>query len=182
MIACPWGTGTPVAYTYFDDYYRKCTLGNTISNVVCPANPSYYAHNYSTYGSCVQYCPSGYYARDSTRSCSTTCPVYYYVNYTGIQTVRRCVASCPNNTFLDGSNCVNATSKDLTDVGCPAGNYGDPVSKACTTACTGTASIKLFADTNPNVKMCVYVCPIGYYAQTTPSRTCVTTCTASYIN
>jgi hypothetical protein len=153
-----------------------------MSNAVCPANPSYFAHNESTYGSCLQYCPSGFYSVDSNRSCSATCPTYYYVNYTTIQTVRMCVASCPNNTFLSAQFCVNATSNALGYLGCPAGEYGDPINKLCTSACPGSATIKMYADTNPNIKMCVYVCPIGYYSQTTPSRECVTSCTGSFIN
>jgi len=35
----------------------------------------------------------------------------------------------------------------------------------------------MFADTNPNVKLCVYVCPTGYYIRNeTNDWTCVTTC------
>ena len=38
----------------------------------------------------------------------------------------------------------------------------------------------MYSDTNPNVKMCVYVCPDGYYIQHVANNwTCVTTCLAN---
>lgn len=94
-----------------------------------------------------------------------------------------CVATCPNSTFVDSSNfCVRAISKTICYSDCPNGEYGDPINKICTSNCPGTTTIKMFADTNVNVKMCVYVCPLGYYAEATPSRKCVTTCTTGFIN
>lgn len=64
---------------------------------------------------------------------------------------------------------------------CPNGYYGDPLNGVCTNNCPGNSSVQLFADTNPNVKMCVYVCPNGFYIQNISSnRTCVSNCLANY--
>jgi len=39
----------------------------------------------------------------------------------------------------------------------------------------------MFADTNPNVKLCVYICPKNFYRQNlTSNRTCVSQCLANY--
>lgn len=86
---------------------------NFIIILVCPANPSLYS-NFDT-KQCVQYCPSGKYALDTNRSCTATCPTYYFVNQTLTNIERKCVAKCPADTFIDSNNfCVKATA-------CPAG-------------------------------------------------------------
>lgn len=39
----------------------------------------------------------------------------------------------------------------------------------------------MFADTNLNVKLCVYVCPANYYKQDLPSNhKCVSSCIPNY--
>jgi len=43
----------------------------------CPSNPSLYADS-TVSGSCVQVCPTIYYAVESSRTCQTTCPTSYY--------------------------------------------------------------------------------------------------------
>lgn len=136
----------------------------------CPSAPSYYAYNAGTSGTCVQYCPSGTFSLDANRTCSTTCPVYKYVNYTLNVVHYQCVAQCPKDTYLNSTNyCVNATA-------CPANFYGDPSTGNCVNNCPGSAG-QLFADTNPNVKLCVYICPDGFYRQNiTNNRTCVSSC------
>lgn len=142
----------------------------------CPSNPSYYA--YKPTKTCVQYCPLGTFSLDSTRTCVTTCPNLYFINSTLDNIQYQCVATCPNNTFRNSTNyCILATS-------CPSQHYGDPVNGICTTNCPGTVSVQMFADTNPNVKMCVYVCPKGFYIQNiTSNRTCVPACLPnSFIN
>ena len=48
--------------------------------IVCPANPSLFANPDNK--QCVQYCPSGKYALDTTRSCTYPCPNYYFINHT----------------------------------------------------------------------------------------------------
>lgn len=85
------------------------------------------------------------------------------------------MAKCPDNTFRNSTNfCVNATK-------CPSGYYGDPLNDICTNNCPGNITTQMFADTNPNVKMCVYICPSGYYRQNiTNNRTCVNKCLANY--
>jgi proprotein convertase subtilisin/kexin type 5 len=141
----------------------------------CPSYPSYYAYNNTVNGSCVQYCPFGTFSLDSSRLCVTTCPVYYYVNYTLNDVQYKCVASCPQKTFLNSSNfCVNATQ-------CPSGYYGDPLNVVCTASCPGNSSVQMFANTDPNIKMCQYICPNGYYRQNISSnRTCVSSCLSNY--
>ena len=72
------------------------------------------------------------------------------------------------------NHCVNATS-------CPANTYGDPINGVCAAHCPSPNGNQMFADTNPNVKMCVYICPEGYYIQNISNNwTCVTTCLANY--
>jgi hypothetical protein len=121
------------------------------------------------------YCPSGTFALDSTRKCVSSCPKYYFTNYTLNVIQYQCVAECPDRTFLNASShCVNATS-------CPAGYYGDPLAHVCTQNCPGNSTTQMFADTNPNVKLCVYICPYGYYRQNiTNNRTCVNQCLPNY--
>jgi hypothetical protein len=123
----------------------------------------------------VQYCPSGTFSLDANRTCSTSCPVYKYVNYTLNVVLYQCVAQCPKNTYLNSTNfCVNATA-------CPSGYYGDPLNGVCTNDCPGNLTTQMFADTNPNVKLCVYICPPGFYRQNmTANRTCVSACLANY--
>jgi len=64
---------------------------------------------------------------------------------------------------------------------CPTNQYGNPLTGACVSDCPGNGTTELFADTNPNVKMCVYVCPYSFYIQNiTGSRLCVSSCQPSY--
>lgn len=132
----------------------------------CPSNPSFYAHR--TTKTCVQYCPVGTFSLDSNRTCVSSCPNLHFVNSTLDIIQYQCVATCPNNTFRNSTNyCILSTL-------CPNGFYGDPVNGICTNNCPGTVSVQMFADTNPNIKMCVYVCPKGFYIQNiTANRTCV---------
>ena len=147
-IACVWN-GT--YNTYYDNVYRKCTLQ-------CPSNPSTYKSYSNTTQTCLRYCDGGSYALDTNRSCVMTCPNFYFINNTLTVTEYRCVAQCPNNTFVQGANkqCVKSTS-------CPAGQYGNPLNGLCVQYCPMVGTVQLFADMNPNVKMCVYVCPNNYY-------------------
>ena len=70
----------------------------------CPSSPAYYAYDATSSGSCVRYCPSGTYSLDSNRTCVSDCPVYHFINYTLNVVQYQCVASCPENTFLNQSN------------------------------------------------------------------------------
>lgn len=142
-------------------------------NLVCPANPPTFAESVSK--RCLEYCPSGKFALDTNRTCVTNCPQYYFINQTLTNVEYRCVAKCPNNTFLNSTNyCIKSTE-------CPSGQYGNPLTGTCTANCPGDGSIELFADTNPNVKKCVYVCPESFYIQNiTGNRTCVSSCLATY--
>ena len=82
-LACPWNASDPANQTYYDDYYRRCTLGMLliiIYFIVCPANPSYFADTVNKI--CVKYCPIGKYALDTNRSCTSNCPSYYFINDT----------------------------------------------------------------------------------------------------
>lgn len=111
---------------------------------------------------------------DTNRSCVATCPNFHFINATLTLDVYQCVAKCPNNTFVKidtGKNyCVKA--KD-----CPTGQYGNPIDGTCVDTCPLVGSVQLYADTNANVKMCVYVCPSGYYMETVAGKpTCVTSC------
>lgn len=64
-------------------------------------------------------------------------------------------------------------------VNCPPNYYGNPLNGQCVQHCPSVGGVQLFSDTNPNVKMCVYVCPEGYYIQNETSNwTCVTSCAA----
>ena len=123
----------------------------------------------------MEYCPSGTYSLDLNRTCTATCPLHYYINYTLNVVHYQCVAKCPQDTFLDSNSfCVNATS-------CPTTTYGDPLNQVCTADCPASSTIQMFADTNPNVKLCVYICPAGYYQQNLiNNHTCVSICLANY--
>lgn len=123
----------------------------------------------------MQYCPSGTFSLDSNRSCVTTCPVYYFVNYTLNIIQYQCTAKCPANTFLNSTKfCVNATT-------CPTGMYGDPYTGSCASDCSSNSTIQTFADTNPNVKLCVFICPPNFYRQNlTANHTCVSSCLTNY--
>lgn len=145
---------------------------------VCPSSPSYYAYNMSTSGNCVQYCPFGTFSLDLNRTCVTSCPNLHFVNYTLNIVQYQCVASCPSNTFKNSTNfCVNATS-------CPSGLIGDPISQTCVPNCVFNSTIQMYSNTNPNVNLCVYVCPPNYYKQnSTGNNTCVSSClTNSFID
>ena len=79
ILACPWDNDVVANQSYYDNYYRRCTLRIIfLINLVCPSIPSSYADSSSK--SCVQYCPSGKFALDTNRSCTSTCPSYYFVN------------------------------------------------------------------------------------------------------
>lgn len=121
------------------------------------------------------FCPQGTFSLDSNRTCVATCPNLYFVNSTLDNIRYQCVATCPNNTFKNSTNfCILSTL-------CPSGFYGDPLNGVCTNNCPGNSSVQMFADTNPNVKMCVFVCPNGFYIQNiTSNRTCVSTCLSNY--
>lgn len=144
-----------------------------VLNSACPANPATYSELASR--RCLEFCPPGTYALDTSRACTATCPKFYFVNQTLTNIENRCVAKCPNNTFLDSNNfCVKS-------IHCPANEYGNPLTGNCVADCPGNGILELFADTNPNVKLCVYVCPKGYYIQNiTGSRECVLSCPATY--
>ena len=70
----------------------------------------------------------------------------------------------------------------VKSIDCQSGYYGDPINKVCTQHCpTVSATVQLFADKNPNVKMCVYVCPDGYFIQNdTNAWECVSNCTPKF--
>lgn len=88
------------------------------------------------------------------------------------------MAKCPANTFLNTTTsnkfCVNATS-------CPIGTYGSAFTGACETDCPNNSTLQTYSDTNPNVKLCVFVCPRGFYKQDIgANHTCVSSCMTNY--
>ena len=97
------------------------------------------------------------------------------MNYTLNIIIYQCVARCPSNTYKNSTLfCVNATS-------CPANTYGDPLSGDCVANCPNTVSVKTYSDRNPNVKLCVYVCPANFYQQDIADNyTCVSACLTNY--
>lgn len=48
---------------------------------------------------------------------------------------------------------------------CPGGQYGNPLNGQCVQNCPLVGTVQLFANTDPNIKMCVYICPNNYYMQ-----------------
>lgn len=159
ILACPW-TANANNQTYYDDVHRLCTLGNIQFYSECPSTPPLYKSFDTTVRTCLQYCAVGSYALDTTRACVDICPSYYFINATLSFTERRCVSKCPNETYLDTSNNHCVKSKN-----CPASEYGDPVTGRCAAQCSSVNGQQLFIDDNPNRKICVYVCPTGYYRQ-----------------
>ena len=100
---------------------------------------------------------------------------YYFVNFTRNVVHYQCLAICPSGTFLNSTNfCVNA-------INCPASEYGDPHNQTCVTDCPNNSTLKTYANTNPNVKLCVMVCPANFYKQDlTDNHTCVPQCLPNY--
>lgn len=122
----------------------------------------------------MQYCPFGKFALDSNRTCQSTCPKYKFVNFTLSAVQYQCVAKCPSNTFLNSTDfCVNATS-------CPTSMYGDPTTGTCVGTCPNNSTTKMYADTNANVKLCVYFCPTNFYRQSIVNHVCVSACDTNY--
>eukprot|EP00919_Chromeraceae_sp_WS-2016_P042974 GHVR01102759.1.p1 GENE.GHVR01102759.1~~GHVR01102759.1.p1 ORF type:complete len:158 (+),score=3.53 GHVR01102759.1:357-830(+) len=75
VAVCPWDPADANNQTYYDNYYRKCTLN-------CSSNPSTYAAFGTTNRTCLTYCEANSYALDTTRKCVDTCPSgsYYFIN------------------------------------------------------------------------------------------------------
>ena len=97
--------------------------------------------NISGIPSCVQKCPAGYYADNSTQSC---------------------VSSCPLNPLSYGANISNSGGVCLSS--CLSGTYGDNDTRLCLNSCIFSLAnpIKItYAD--DSTQFCVYICPPGSY-------------------
>lgn len=70
------------------------------------------------------------------------------------------MARCPNNTFINTTN-----SQCLKSTDCPPNYWGNPINGQCVQYCPVVSGVQMYADKNPNVKMCVYVCPTNYFIQ-----------------
>ena len=151
--ACPWSSTNTSEQTYYDDVYRTCTLE-------CPSNPMRYKSADTTLRTCLQHCDGTSYALATTKTCTATCPNYYFINNTLTVTVRQCVSPCPNNTYIHSAN-----NQCVVPTGCPASTYANPVTGTCSQYCSSVNGVQMFADTNANRRICVYVCPTGFYQQ-----------------
>lgn len=121
-------------------------------------------------GNCVLFCPEGYYAEDTFRTCSTTCnitgaPTQFADNFT-----RKCVIECPTATeqtygFTGNFTCMrvcpngyfarNDTKQCVLPINCAANSWADPISKYCVSRCPSDP-LSFGYDTD---RTCVNVCP-----------------------
>ena len=53
----------------------------TFTYLECPSNPARYKSSVTATRKCVKYCYPNTYALDTNRSCVSTCPNYYFTNY-----------------------------------------------------------------------------------------------------
>ena len=109
--ACP---SSPIK-TFKDSQYYRCVQN-------CSSNPSYHAFN----DSCVQYCPSPYWAIEDEMYCSSECPLDTYYQIDGSE--RTCVDICYPNYF------ANSTRFCVTAADCVMGTlkyYGDSSTGKC---------------------------------------------------
>lgn len=95
-LACP---SSPIQ-TYKDSVYNRCVQN-------CSTGPSYFAYNVTN--SCVQYCPSPYWADENLMVCQMNCPIESYYQIDGSE--RTCVDTCYPNYYADlNRTCVAASS------------------------------------------------------------------------
>lgn len=91
----------------------------------CPSNPSLYADSLVS-GSCVEVCPTIYYAVEASRTCETACTAGFYAEPVS----KKCVSNCPTEPVLKyfySGTCV---------ITCPPTTLADPTTLTCiTTTC-----------------------------------------------
>jgi Ca2+-binding RTX toxin-like protein len=133
---------------------------------------------------CVQSCPAGTSSRpqDNRNICLCDAPGYW-----DGASCRSCHPSCTetgacddglpccfNGNFWNGTACV-------PEVECPAGTFGDYVSRACT-PCNGPTCCPQGQHWDGASSACVGVCPVGTYADSAARlcRPCSAGCTSCY--
>jgi hypothetical protein len=130
---------------------------------VCQPNtvPQLYAE--STKAECVQKCPNGTYAEDSTFECLAGC-------LTGFAdpSTYRCVPVCPSFPELYGD-----TALKKCVVSCPTGYYSDNSTNLCVGPTACSVADDYFSDLLTG--RCVKFCSEGYWGKLA-NRTCITFC------
>ena len=97
------------------------------------------------------------YASNASRSCVYYCPKTPSMSYADVYVTRRCVLNCSDTYYADDFSgngiCVSSC----------AGTYRfrDNSTKSCVSICSLISLT--FGDTIADI--CVYQCPLGYYAQ-----------------
>ena len=97
--ACPTYPTSPIQ-TYKDSVYNRCVQN-------CSTGPSYFAYNETN--SCVEFCPSPYWADENLMVCVIDCAIGSYYQIDGSE--RTCVDTCYPNYYADlNRSCVNAST------------------------------------------------------------------------
>lgn len=172
---------------------------------LCPiAVPSFWE---SVSNLCVDKCPVGEFADNSTMGCVSQCPLspdYYSYNTTsssgGVTTVlygtcvlycppgfyrqsptRECLNKCPGSSYF-----IDTTTKRWVQL-CPDHYYAQLTGQICVANCSswnqyGLGNLCYSACPNntnadPTTFNCVQVCPFGYFSQ---NNICVINCTSGY--
>lgn len=207
--ACPSGTYLTV--------YLNCSSCPSIcpsctSNVSCSSCISGYylfINSTSTYRTCIQTCPTGYFADANSgwcKKCLPTCTVctatttctQCYSNFTlsnGLcinQTTNNCTTNCQ---LCSGSNCLKCTPPYLLYnndnstscvSACPNGTYSNIFTcEACNASClTCQYSANNCYQCQSGMYLlkqtCVNICPVGYFASAS-LQTCQS-CSANCLN
>lgn len=100
---------------------------------------------------CVDTCPSGYFARNDTQTCEKNCPPNSFAD----SLLRICVAKCSVDPVFYGDR---ASWKCVPE--CPTYSYGNPLNQECEPNGLGGVSTcpdDHFADST--TQLCVEVCP-----------------------
>ncbi|CAD8053689.1 unnamed protein product [Paramecium primaurelia] len=153
--ACALGCATCIdgasnqCITCLPDYFL---LGTSTCTSICNVSPDLIQDWVN--GKCVKQCPSGSFLQtlqNGYLACKDTCPVYYYSNI--------CVATCPTQTYLDGTLC-NPCAGPCSEC------YGVDIDQ-----CTKCDSGYYLADTT-----CVDTCPSTKPYANLANQACVLSC------
>ena len=98
----------------------------------CPTVPSYFG--YDPDDECVEECPEGYFADESTRLCVEACPLSTK-QYGDIST-NYCVDQCPMIPDLFGQD-LNDGNRTCVEE-CEEGLFADPLTRTCVELCPFT--------------------------------------------
>jgi len=120
MLGCPLCTsilGTSSINCYYSDYNTNRCVNPPISNCSAPNLFGNSSELSNSFGNCVQNCSTGYFSVTYLSKCTSDCPQFNLLYYSGIpvnSTMGTCVSACPNNLIIDPSThwCVSICPKN----------------------------------------------------------------------